>query len=397
MKKFAITKKKIVIVIAAAAVCGVALAWVSTATPSQTAGPAPAAAAAKQKAVLTVTAFKATPSDWPVALSANGGIYAWQEAVVGSELSGLRLAEVKVNVGDAVRAGQVLARFDAQAVAADVEQKEAALEEARAALAEAQSNVARVKPLAASGMVSAQQMTQYLTAERSGKARVAFAQAALKSERIRLRQTEVTAPDDGVISSRSATLGSVASQGQELFKLIRKNRLEWRAEVPGSDLRHIKPGQAVSLNASSGAALSGKVRMVGPTLDPATRNALVYIDLAPSSDVQAGLFARGQFEIGRAPALTVRHNAVVMRDGFGYVFKIGADQKVSQIKVRLGRRVGEHIEVLDGIDATTLLVDQGGGFLANGDLVNVIAQPAVPAQPAKLARQPAQAQAALIR
>ncbi|TFW23179.1 efflux RND transporter periplasmic adaptor subunit, partial [Duganella callida] len=359
-----------------------ALAWVSAATPS----PAGDAAPAKQKAMLTVTSLTPQPSEWPVALAANGGIFAWQEAVIGSELSGLRLAEVGVNVGDCVHAGQVLARFDAATVAADVEQKDAALEEARSALGEAQSTVERARPLSANGLVSAQQMTQYLTAERSAKARVASAQATLKSARVRLAQTEVRAPDDGVISSRSATLGSVAPQGQELFKLIRKNRLEWRAEVPGGDLRLVKPGQAVTLTVAGGVALSGKVRMVGPTLDPATRNALVYVDLPPSTDAQAGLFARGQFEIGRSPALTVAQSAVVMRDGYGYVFRIVAGDRVSQTKVTLGRRIGDRIEVLDGVDAHSVLVDQGAGFLADGDVVQVAQPPAQSAQPAQLAQ-----------
>lgn len=380
MKKLVITHKKIAIAIAGAVALAGAGAYSATrsAAPAAQASKAPADSAAKQQAMLTVTAAKPTSGDWPVALSANGGIYAWQEAVIGSELSGLRLAEVNVNVGDSVKAGQVLARFDTATVAADVEQKEAALEEARSALAEAHSNVARTQPLAASGLVSAQQMTQYLTAERSGKARVLSAQAVLKSARVRLQQSEVRAPDDGVISTRSATLGSVAPQGQELFKLIRQNRLEWRAEVPGGDLRRIKPGQPVTLRVANDVTLSGKVRMVGPTLDPGTRTGLVYVDLPASSEVQAGLFARGQFEIGRAAALTVQQSAVVMRDGHGYVFRIGADQKVSQTQVSLGRRIDERIEVLGGVGADALLVDQGAGFLADGDLVKVARAPAPP-------------------
>lgn len=379
MKKFATKKKTVAIAVAAA--CCAGLAWVNAATPPEAGAPAKAAEPGKaaSKAMMTVTSVKPQPSDWPVALSANGGIYAWQEAVIGSELGGLRLAEVNVDVGDSVRAGQVLARFYDETMTADVEQKEATLEEARAALAEAQSNVERVKPLAASGLVSAQQMTQYLTAERSGKARVASAQAALKSARVHLRQTEVRAPDDGVISSRLATLGSVGAPGQELFRLIRKSRLEWRAEVPGSDLRRIKPGQPVTLVASSGATLTGKVRVAGPTLDQKTRNALVYVDLPRSDDVHPGLFARGQFEIGRAPALTVQQNAVVMRDGYGYVFRIGADEKVTQTRVRLGRRVGDRVEVLDGIKSDTLLVDEGSGFLADGDVVRIARGPGQPA------------------
>lgn len=396
MKKFVITKKKIAIAIAAAGT--VALAWVSAASSSQNSkDTAEPAVEARQKAMLTVTTARPQPSDWPVALSANGGIFAWQEAVIGSELSGLRLAEVNANVGDSVKSGQILARFDAATVAADVEQKEAAVEEARSALAEAQSNVLRTQPLAASGLVSAQQMTQYLTAERSGKARVVSAQAVLKSAQVRLHQTAVRAPDDGVISARSATLGSVAPQGQELFKLIRKNRLEWRAEVPGSDLRRIKPGQPVTLTVSSGATISGTVRMVGPTLDPSTRSGLVYIDLPLSPEVQAGLFARGRFEIGRASALTVQQSAVVMRDGHGYVFRVGPEEKVSQTKVSLGRRVGDRIEVLAGVGADAVLVDQGAGFLADGDVVKVAdaqAQPklayqmapSAPARPTSVAR-----------
>ncbi|MET0267059.1 MAG: efflux RND transporter periplasmic adaptor subunit [Duganella sp.] len=393
MKKIAITKKNAALA-AAAVVGGAALAWVSAATPPQAAEPA---AEARQKAMLTVTASRPQSGQWPVALSANGGIFAWQEAVIGSELSGLRLAEVGVNVGDHVKAGQILARFDPATVAADVEQKEAALEEARSALAEAQSNVARTEPLAASGLVSAQQMTQYTTAARSGKARVASAQAALRSAQVRLRQTEVRAPDDGVISVRSATLGSVAPQGQELFRLIRQNRLEWRAEVPGSDLRRIKPGQAVTLIVAGGASLAGKVRMVGPTLDPNTRNGLVYIDLPVSPEVQAGLFARGQFEIGQAPALTVQQSAVVMRDGYGYVFKVDKDEKVSQTRVSLGRRVGERVELLAGVGADALLVDQGAGFLADGDVVKVAAGSAAPGRARPGSPEPVESEPKLAR
>lgn len=378
MKKFVITKKKIVV--AVAAVGAAALAWVSAASPSGNAAaaakPAADASAAKQKPMMTVTAVRPQPGDWPVALAANGGIFAWQEAVIGSELSGLRLAAVDANVGDSVKAGQVLARFDTATVAADVEQKEAALDEARSALAEAHANVLRTTPLATSGLVSAQLMTQYQTAERSGKARVASAEAVLRSARVRLAQATVRAPDDGVISSRSATLGSVAPQGQELFKLIRKNRLEWRAEVPGSDLARVKPGQPAALTLSGGATVTGTVRIVGPSLDPATRYGLVYVDLQPSPAVHAGLFARGELALGRAPALTVQQSAIVMRDGRGYVFRIGADDKVSQTQVNLGRRVGERIEVLSGVDAKTLLVDQGAGFLADGDVVQLASEPA---------------------
>lgn len=361
--------------------------WASTRSDAKESGGAQGKAAqagpAKQRAALTVTTVKPQAADWPLVLSANGNISAWQEAIVGSELGGLRLAEVLVNVGDVVQRGQVLARFAGESVAADLAQQEAAVEEARAALSEAESNAERARTLSSSGALSAQQTTQYMTAERSAKARLLSAQARLQIEQIRLRQTQVIAPDDGVISSRSATVGTVAPQGVELFKLIRKSRLEWRAEVTSSDLLRIKPGQNVRVLGANGAKVDGTVRMIAPTVDPATRNAMVYVDLPHAGEVHAGMFATGQFELGRATALTVPQSAVVTRDGYNYVYRVAAENKVAQTKVTLGRRVGDQIEVLAGATSAMTLVGQGAGFLADGDAVNVVAAPAMSSLAAK--------------
>jgi RND family efflux transporter MFP subunit len=337
----------------------------------------------KPKASLTITTTKAQSADWPMTLSANGSVAAWQEAVVGSELGGLQLAEVRVNVGDVVKRGQVLARFSNDSVEAQVAQQKAAVEEARAALSEADANAERARSLVNSGALSGQQTTQYEVAERSAKARLQSAQASLEMQQIRLRQTQVLAPDDGVISSRTATVGSVASQGQELFKLIRQNRLEWRGEVNATDLLQIKVGQAVKLRVTNGVVVDGKVRMVAPTVDPLTRNGLVYVDLPAPGDVHAGMFGTGQFALGYAAALTLPQSAVVMRDGYSYVYQLGKDDKVIQTKVTIGRRIGDRIEVAggaNGITAAMTLVEKGAGFLADGDTVRVAPEnkPAAP-------------------
>ena len=92
-------------------------------------------------------------------------------------------------------------------------------------------------------------------------------------------EVAVLAPDDGVVSVRSATVGAVVAPGTELFRLIRQGRLEWRAEVAATDLARLSVGQNVRVQPVGGPALTGTVRMVAPTLDPQTRNALVYVDL----------------------------------------------------------------------------------------------------------------------
>ncbi|HEY0063429.1 MAG TPA: efflux RND transporter periplasmic adaptor subunit [Telluria sp.] len=326
---------------------------------------------------LTVTSVRPQAAQLPIKLAANGNVVAWQEAIIGSESGGLRLTDVRVNVGDVVKKGQVLAVFSADTVNADVAQARAALMEAEANAGEAVANAARAQSLKASGALSAQQISQYMTAETTARARIASAKAALASQELRLRYTQVVAPDHGVISARTATVGSVVGVGTELFRMIRQGRLEWRAEVTASELARLRPGTGAVVKAANGSELTGKVRMIAPTIDPQTRSALVYVDLPPSTGTnapfKAGMFASGQFELGQSNAMTVPQQSVVVRDGFSYVFKLNQDQRVSQIKVQSGRRLGDRIEVISGLTPDAVVVVNGAGFLNEGDLVRNVA------------------------
>lgn len=338
---------------------------------------------------LTVTTARPSTAELPLRLAANGNVAAWQEAIIGSESGGLRLTDVRVNVGDVVKKGEVLAVFSADTVSADVEQARAALQEAQANAAEAAANARRGQALRSSGALSEQQVTQYITAERTAQARVAAAKATLAQQGLRLKYTQVVAPDSGIISARSATVGAVVGVGTELFRLIRQGRLEWRAEVTANEIGRIKPGTRAVVKAANGSEVSGKVRMVGPTVDPQTRTAIVYVDLPPAlnanAPLKAGMFAGGEFALGASSALTVPQQAIAVRDGFNYVFRLNPDNRVSQLKINTGRRLGERIEVVSGLAPDAQIVVQGAGFLNDGDLVrNVAAAPAVPA-PAKTA------------
>lgn len=336
--------------------------------------------AAGVKPALTVTTITPQLVDWPRMLSANGNIAAWQEAVISAEISNLRLTEVRVNVGDRVQKGQVLARISTDAVDAALSESRAAVAEAEAMLAEARANGDRARQYQATGFMSAQQINQYLTAEKTALARLNAARARLQAEQLRLAQTAVRAPDAGVISARTATVGSMTQPGQELFRLIRGGRLEWRAEVSASDLGKLKPGVAATLIAPNGVRIQGSVRMVAPTVDPQTLNGLVYVDLPVAETdnaLRAGTFARGEFELGRTRAMSLPQSAVLLRDGFSYVFRIDQQNTVAQTKVEVGQRRGDQIEIVSGIAADTRVVASGAGFLADGDLVRVTDAPAI--------------------
>lgn len=364
---------------------------------SQAADPAKPAASAK--AALTVSTVQPQSAQLTVGLSANGSIAAWQEASIGSEANGLRVAELHAAVGDTVHKGQLLVSFASETVQADVALARAALAEAQAVAAEAQANAERARAVKDSGALSAQQVGQYLSGEASAKARVASAQAQLDAQLLRLKNTQVLAPDSGVISARTATVGAVVGAGTELYRLIRQSRLEWRGEVTAAELARIAPGAAVTVTAAGGAQAKGRVRTVAPTVDAQTRNGLVYVDLpaakgfaagpsqgktAPSggsavreatsvgATFRPGMFARGEFALGASSALTVPQTAVVVRDGFSYVYRVGPDSKVKQVKVQTGRVAGDQLEVLSGVQAQDKLVASGGSFLSDGDLVKVV-------------------------
>ena len=351
---------------------------------------------AAPKPALTVTAVVPQQGNLAIKLTANGNIAAWQEAIVGSEANGLRLLTVRANVGDVVRVGQVLATFAPESVQADVAQARAGLAEAQANALDASGNAERARTLQATGALSTQQINQYLTSEQTARAKVDAAKASLAVQQQRLKHTQVLAPDAGIISARSATVGAVLASGTELFRMIRQGRREWRAEVTSTELGRIAVGTPATVTLASGAQLKGRVRMVAPTVDPQTRLALVYVDLPGSPGVASkqfpdgpagasvvraatsvgaflpGMFAKGEFEVGNSNALTIPQTALVIRDGFSYVYRLGGDNRVAQMKVQTGRMAGDRVEITSGLAADARLVASGGGFLSDGDLVRVV-------------------------
>ena len=326
----------------------------------------------EQKAALTVTVVQPEQQNWKQTFTANGNIAAWQEVVIGSELSGQRLTRVNVNVGDEVKRGQVLAEINSDTIRADLAAAKASYAEAQAVLADAVTNNKRIQQLRNTGAISAQELTQYQTSQATAQARLDASRAQIESNQLRLAQTQVISPDNGVISARTATVGSLAQTGQELFRLIRDHRLEWRAEVTTSDLYKLKQGMNARIFSPDPAqpAITGKVRIIAPVIDPQTRYGLVYVDLPATQAFRMGMFVKGEFDLGEKPALTIPQTALLLRDGFAYVFIVGKNNRVAQQKVTVGRRLADRVEILD-LPANVKLVASGTGFLADGDLVAV--------------------------
>jgi RND family efflux transporter MFP subunit len=335
-------------------------------------GPATAASA---PSVLTVEVTSPATLQWPQTIQANGALAAWQEVIVAPETGGLRIAELAVDVGTRVRKGQLLARLADDSLQNDLHKQQALVAQAQATLDQATSNVQRAKLAEGSGGLSAQTIEQYRITEATSRAALASAKADLDATQLKLRQTRVNAPDDGLVSTRTGVLGNVVSAGTELFRLVRQSRVEWRAEVDARQLALIKDGQRARVTLPTGQAVDGRVRLVGPVLSTDTGRALVYVALPTDSAARVGMFATGSVELPAQPALTLPQAALVSRDGRDYVYTVDATGKAHSVVVTVGRRQQQRVEVLGGVAANARVVAGGGAFLSDGAQVTVAPAP----------------------
>lgn len=328
---------------------------------------------AVSKPALTVATTTLQAAQWNQSLTANGSVAAWQEAVIGAEVSGVRIAEVQAGVGDWVAKGQVLASLQIDSAQANEAETQALLQENEALLAEASANAERMRKLRDVGFISAQQADQAINNQKAARARLEAQRARHDASALRLSQVTIRSPDAGVISARAATVGTLTQPGMELFRLIRQGRLEWHAELTGEELVLIRPGMKVELISTQGRTVQGQVRAIAPALNPQTRYGQVLVDLPANSGIVAGMFARGTFQLGQeaAPQWVLPQSAVVLHNGAAYVFSIDGQSRVRERKVRVGARRGDQIEVIAGLEQGIPVVESGGAFLVEGDVVRV--------------------------
>jgi RND family efflux transporter MFP subunit len=305
-------------------------------------------------------------------VTANGTVYAWQEIVIGPEVGGYLVAAVNVDVGDRVRKGQPLVQLSEDLLAAEVASKRANLEQAQASLENAAAAYRRAQSLSGSGALSQSDIDKLRSEELAARARVEVSKAELQGADLRLRHTRVTASDDGIISARSVNVGQVAQVGSEMLRLLRKGRVEWRAEIPEARMREIGIGQNVKLTTADGAQLEGKVRAIAPTVESSTRAGLVYVDIPSNRGARPGMFARGEILLGQAAASMVSLSSIVTQDGYTYVFVVSDQQLVERRRVDTGAVRGKQIEIVSGVQPGERIVDKGAGFLKDGDHVRVV-------------------------
>ena len=364
--------------------------------------PAPKAADAASPGVaaIAVTAARALPADFIETVLVTGSLVPREEILVGPEVEGLRIVAVLADEGDRVTKGQVLARLVADTLEAQLGQNTAALARATAAMAQAKSNIVsaearlteamnamnRGKPLAKSGYLSESGMDQRESAAKTAEAALASARDGLKlaeadKAQVEAQRREITwkrgraeiaAPADGIVSRRVARIGGFAAGAAEpMFRIIAKGEIELDAEVGETRLAKLKEGQPVEVAASGAPAVTGRIRLVSPEIDKATRLGRIRVFLGDRPELRIGAFARGTIETARSRGLAVPASAV-LHGPDGARVQIIRDGVVATRPVKLGLEQGAIVEVREGLAEGDVVVAKAGTFLRDGDAVRAI-------------------------
>ncbi len=367
----------------------IALSCLALAACGRKADPAASGAAADTtSAGLAVTLARAGQRPIERSVIASGPVAAWEEMQLGVELSGMRVTALNVDVGQHVHKGEVLLEIDHRTLDSDLRQAQATVAEAQAGVNLAKSNLARGQMMVKAQLISASAFDELRAAELQAEARANTAAAQRDGVQMRRDYASLRAPDDGVISKRMVQPGQVVMAGGELLRMIRQGRLEWRPELPAADLAKIAVGATVVLHDATGKQVDGRVRAVSPGVDTETRTGLIHADLPAPGALKAGTFVEGRIITSTSTGLMIPAAALVMRDGYGYVYTVDAQGVAHRVRVHTGASDAGQVEVTDGLQDGQAVVATGAGFLGDGDRVRVVDAPASNAAAAKPTQQP---------
>ncbi len=363
-----------------------------------------AAGRAKAQEPRPVRVFAAAVGRFPRTVTVTGTLAADEEVVAGFKVAG-RVSEIAVDLGSPVRKGQVLARLDPTDFRLRVEQAEAALRqvraglglprdgsaesvdpektalvrEARAVLEEARLNRDRMAQLWEKNYIARSEVdasrSKLLVAEsryqaameeiRNRQELLAERGSSLDLARQQLADAVLSAPIDGAVRERRASVGEYLAAGAPVFGLVRTHPLRLRVAVPERDASSVRVGQAVQVRLEGDPAVhAGRVARLSPSIQEQNRTLIVEAEVANQDGrLRPGSFARAEIVVeADRNAVMVPASTVVTFAGLEKVFVI-KDGKAVEKRIRTGRRSGDRVEVLEGVAAGESVVADPGNLV----------------------------------
>jgi len=309
-------------------------------------------------------------------ITLTGAIAAQGQSEVSFRIAG-KISERLVDVGDHVKADQVIARLDPEQQQADLQSAQAGVQSAQATLTQATANLARLKDPPPRSIAARRERDQAEASRRAAQAQLDEARAQLTAATDQVHLTELRAGADGIIASRLAEAGQVVSQAQPVYALVRDDRRDAVFDVHEWALANVEfdKGLAVSLAGDPAVTANGTVRLVSPAVDPATLTVQIRFGLAdPPPAMALGSPVNGIGPLKPHSAVLLPWQAVFARDGKPAVWVVDASAgTVSLQPVTIDRYTSESIAVT-GLDSGLTIVSAGAQMLRPGQKVETVAE-----------------------
>lgn len=333
-------------------------------------GPAVHATPPAVKAALVKSVEQQVPQGIPI----TGTVHAKETATISSQIPAT-ITQVLVNAGDRVRAGQVLVRLDSAAMHAGLSRALAAQQavemQQQAAATQAslaKSTLHRYEILKKENSVSPQEFDTVQKHAQAAElqvqalnAQASEAKAAVASARTQLGYTELRSPYSGVITSRTADPGTLATPGMPILQVDRDGPLQLYATVDESLIGSVKMGMKMPVNVDGiSQTLTGRVAEIVPAADPASRSFLLKLDLPHVPGLRAGMYATARFPGASRRVILAPQSAVVQRGSLSYVYALDSNSVAQLRYVTLGHSHGNDVEVLSGLTPGAELVKNPG-------------------------------------
>ncbi len=346
--------------------------------------PAPAAEAPQGEATQAARATEGSEQSMRVTrierrslseeIVATGRLVVREEAAVGSELSGFRVAEVYVDEGDQVEKGARLARLDGALLQAQIAQAEATMATQAATAEFKESQLARAESLGEAGAMSAEMIEMRRMEAAQARAAVNASEAAVNEMRVRQSRMTLRAPVAGVILERNLRPGEIATAGSmaPYFRIAREGLVELDAELPDTQLAHLEVGEKAFVSLPTGEVFEGEIRFLSPRVDERTGLGSARIELPYDEALRAGSFAEARFAGNQDEILTVLAGAVRYEAGGPVLMRVDENNVLQRAPVKLGERIGEYVQVVEGPPAGTRVLATGAAFQLEGDVIQPV-------------------------
>lgn len=301
-----------------------------------------------------------------------GTIAARREMPVGVVGEGGQVLSVRVDAGDWVTRGQVLAVVDRSVQTQQAAAQAAQIEVARADASLAQANLDRALQLVERGFVSTADVDRLTATRDAAVARVSVAEAQLAELQARNARLNVVAPESGYVLARNVEPGQNVSGGSAaLFRIARGGEMEMLAQLSEGQLASLSQGVTAAVTPTgSDSAFEGQVWQLSPTIDPLTRQGTARIALPFASELRPGGFATARINNGSLTATVLPESAVLADEDGSFVFIVGEDNKTVRQPVETGMVTAEGVAIIGGLTGEELVVLRAGGFLNAGETVN---------------------------